>query len=234
MLRYARRGLLAGLLAALVAVSAVPSALATFPGQNGRIAYMRFDDDGRFQIWTADPDLSDAIQLTHGTDDGWFPSWSPDGSRIAFSSYRTDPDLGDGYEVHDVFTMRADGTDVRQVTDSLGYSGKPSWSPDGRWLLFDADRADYPRSQGIYIVPADGAAAAGSCSTRVGAATCSATTRTAGLWPSSRRCSRSGPTVPICARSLPGASMRATPTGRRMAHASCSGHSRHTSATSAT
>ena len=118
---------------------------------------MRFDEDGRFQVWAANPDMTRQVQLTHGPDwDGWFPSWSPDGTRIAFSSYHEDPDPFGGEEIHDVYTMKADGTDVRKITDSRGYNGKPSWSPDGRWLLFDADRGDYPASQGIYIIRSDG------------------------------------------------------------------------------
>jgi TolB protein len=147
-------------LVGLLIVAATPTA-ATFPGPNGRITFMRSDSDGRFQLWVADPDLSDQRQLTRGpVDDAWFPSWSPDGTRIAFSSSRTDPDPTDDREIHDVFTMRTDGTDVRRITDSNGYSGKPSWSPEGRWLVFDADRGDYPTRQGIYVVAADGSAPA--------------------------------------------------------------------------
>ena len=156
MLRHARRLVAASLSMIVLAAASASSVSAQWPGQNGRITFMRFDADGMFQVWVANPDMTNQVQLTRGPDDGWFPTWSPDGSRIAFSSYRTDPDLDDGIEVHDVFTMRPDGTDVRQITDSRGYSGKPSWSPDGRWLLFDADRGDYPRSQGIYMIRSDG------------------------------------------------------------------------------
>ena len=141
----------------LATVSAAPAA-ATYPGVNGRIAYMAFDEQGQFQIWTANPDLTHRVQLTDVSPGSSWPSWSPDGTRIAFQSGRTDPDPTDDQEVQDIFTMRADGTDLRQVTDSLGDSEKPAWSPDGRWLVFAADRADYPRSQGIYIVPSDGSA----------------------------------------------------------------------------
>jgi Tol biopolymer transport system component len=150
---------LRGVVLALAAFSlAAGPVSATPPGTNGRIAFMRFDQDGDFQVWAANPDLSQQVQLTSGPSDAWFPSWSPDGTRIAFSSHRTDPDPDDAVEVMDVFTMRADGTDVRQVTDSVGFSSTPAWSPDGRWLVISADRADYPRSQGIYIVPSDGSA----------------------------------------------------------------------------
>ena len=157
MLRHAHRMLAAASFALLVAASAVAPAAATFPGTNGRITFMRFDEGGRFQVWAANPDMTGQVQLTHGPDwDGWFPSWSPDGSRIAFSSSHEDPDPFGGEEIHDVYTMKADGSDIRLITDSRGYSGKPSWSPDGRWLVFDADRDDYPASQGIYAIRSDG------------------------------------------------------------------------------
>jgi Tol biopolymer transport system component len=155
--RHARRLLAAALLGLLVAASAATSASASLPGSNGRIVFMRFDDTGHFQVWTANPDMTHQVQLTHGPDwDGWFPSWSPDHSRIAFSSYHEDPDPDGGVEIHDVYTMRPDGTDIRKITDSRGYNGKPSWSPDGRWLLFDADRGDYPAAQGIYRIRSNG------------------------------------------------------------------------------
>jgi TolB protein len=159
MFRHARRMIAAAsITVAIVATTAGP-ALATLPGHNGQITFQRFDAAGHWQIWVANPDLTHQRQITDGDFDSGFPAWSPDTTRIAFESNRSDPDLADGREVVDVFTMRVDGTDVRKITDSLGYNGKPSYSPDGRWILFDSDRADYPRSQGIYIIRADGSAA---------------------------------------------------------------------------
>ncbi len=132
---HARRMRAAILLSLLVVAAAATPASATLPGKNGQIAFQRFDADGHFQVWTANPDLTHQVQLTFGTDDGEWQSWSPDGSRIAFSSHRSDPDPTDDLEVIDVFTMRADGSGVRKITDSRGDKRvSPSWSPDGRWL----------------------------------------------------------------------------------------------------
>ncbi len=157
MSRYARRLVVAASLAVLVIASVAGPTSATFPGRNGRLVFMRPDDNGVFQIWTANPDLTHQVQLTQGLDwDGWMPSWSPDGTRIAFSSHHDDPDPTDQTEIEDVYTMRADGTDIRKLTDSRGFSGMPSWSPDGRWLVYEADRGDYPQGMGIYRIRSDG------------------------------------------------------------------------------
>ena len=121
MFNHVRRVLAATLFALVIAGSTVGAASATQPGPNGRITFMRFDADGQFQVWAANPDLSHQVQLTAGASDAWFPAWSPDGRRIAFASHRSDPDPTDDVEVMDVFTMRADGSDVRRVTDSTGF-----------------------------------------------------------------------------------------------------------------
>jgi TolB protein len=155
--RHARRLLITTLFTLLTLGAAAPAA-ANFPGSNGQIAFQRFDADGYWQIWVANPDLTHQRQITDGAFGSGFAAWSPDGSRIAFQSDRSDPDITDGFEIQDVFTMRPDGSDVRKLTDSLGFSGHPSYSPDGRWIVFDADRANYPAAMGIYIIPSDGSA----------------------------------------------------------------------------
>ena len=61
------------------------------------------------------------------TDDpGWdsLPTWSPDGTRIAFKSGR-DSDSGRS----DIYVMDADGGNVQQLTDDPGWDEYPAWSP---------------------------------------------------------------------------------------------------------
>jgi TolB protein len=123
---------------------------------NERITFQRFDADGHWQIWVADPDLSHQQQITSGPSNSGFPTWSPDGTRIAFQSDRTDPDPNDDVEIQDIFTMRSDGSDLQKITDTIGDNEKPDWSPDGRWLIFVSDRADYPTSLGLYRIRSDG------------------------------------------------------------------------------
>ena len=65
-------------------------------------------------------DASPRVGLIYAMD--WSPAWSPDGTHIAFSSGR-DGDV-------EIYTMRADGTDVRQLTrNDAAWDGDPAWSP---------------------------------------------------------------------------------------------------------
>ncbi len=61
---------------------------------------------------------------------------SPDGKRVIFTS-SMDGDL-------DIYSMKPDGSDVRRLTNRVGYDGGPYYSPDGRMMVW---RAWYPRTQ---------------------------------------------------------------------------------------
>jgi Tol biopolymer transport system component len=107
-----------------------------------QIAYYRVAKDVvgkplRSELWIVDADGTDPhpIALPEGLNAG-DPDWSPDGSLIVFSS---EP-IHDWTEVRvesapDVYTVRPDGTDLRQLTRD-GASGAPSWTSDGRILFF--------------------------------------------------------------------------------------------------
>ena len=83
----------------------------------GIITFQRFDDNGQFQLWVANADLSNQRQITSGPYTSGFATWKPDGTRLAFDSNRSDPDLTDDGGPNDVFTTNLDGTGVVQVTD---------------------------------------------------------------------------------------------------------------------
>lgn len=120
----------------------------------GRLTFMRQDASGFWQVWVANADLSSERQLTHERANSGWPVWSPDGRHIAFDSDRTDPDPDDDRAVSDVFTMRADGTGLVNLTGSVGLSGDAAWSPDGRSIAFQSDRL--PDGQGISVMRRDG------------------------------------------------------------------------------
>jgi TolB protein len=73
-------------------------------------------------------------QLTNTPGEGAeTPVWSPDSAFIAFAAYSAEGN-------NDVYIMRADGTDVRPLTNSPGYDDHPHWSADGERIIFNSDR----------------------------------------------------------------------------------------------
>jgi dipeptidyl aminopeptidase/acylaminoacyl peptidase len=135
--------------AALLALADMRPAEAAFPGLNGRIAYDRPGGD----IWTMDPNGSDQRNLMPGPNDpSDDPAWSPDDTKIAFA--RTVSDSND-----EIFTMNADGTGVRRLTNNATLDGSPAWSPDGTRIVFARFRAGATPADGhwdVWVMDSDG------------------------------------------------------------------------------
>ena len=75
----------------------------------------------------------------------FFPTLSPDGTKIAFVSNR------DGND--EIYVMDADGENLRRITNDDANDTDPTWSPDGRWIAFASDRdGDFE----ILVTQADG------------------------------------------------------------------------------
>jgi Tol biopolymer transport system component len=70
------------------------------------------------------------------------PSWSPDSRRIAFAANVE-------CSQYDVYSIGADGKDLRRLTVTTEDSFDPAWSPDGTTIA-------YSEAGAIYAVPAQG------------------------------------------------------------------------------
>jgi TolB protein len=84
------------------------------------------DRTGRKQIYLTDSDGRDVQQITHDANGAVAPSLSPDGSLIAFTTYR------DGFPVARVIDIHS-GWD-REINDTPGGSHGAAFSPDGTRL----------------------------------------------------------------------------------------------------
>jgi Tol biopolymer transport system component len=89
--------------------------------------------DSRIFIANADGTGLHDMGLPTGTPWG-DPDWSPDGSRIVFSSW---PIRDFNKDSVSVYSARPDGSDLTMLTEVLcGGCGAPSWTSDGRHILF--------------------------------------------------------------------------------------------------
>ena len=114
-------------------------------GTNGKIVF-ESDRDGNFEIYTMNSDGTEQTRLTNNAAKDYNPVWSPDGTKIAFTSDR------DGVGILAIYSMNADGTGQTRLATS-GFDENPSWSPDGNKIAFDTGRDGNPE---IYIMNADG------------------------------------------------------------------------------
>ena len=100
------------------------------------------------QIWVVDADGENLENLTNNTQRFHeFPSWSPDGSQIAYHSY-TNTSIGD------IYIMNADGSGKTNITNSPTGEWWPDWSPDGTTIAFHVFINNQPVT--IETINADG------------------------------------------------------------------------------
>jgi Tol biopolymer transport system component len=108
------------------------------PGIAGTATVVGFSN---FEIYVMNADGSDQTRLTFTPYFDLKPSWSPDGSRIAFTSS------------DDIYVMNADGSDPIPLAASSAFDDEAAWSPDGSKIAFTSNR-DGPVD--IYVMNADG------------------------------------------------------------------------------
>ncbi|HEY1495470.1 MAG TPA: S9 family peptidase [Candidatus Solibacter sp.] len=122
---------------------------ASFYKFNGR----SFFDTLRTHIWVTDARTLEARQVTSGDQrNDLDPQWSPDGSRIAFASERTDQEPG---AVEDIWVVPAGGGEPLRIADRHEGDRSPRWSPDGASIAYLA-ALDDGETPSIFIAPSAG------------------------------------------------------------------------------
>ena len=96
-------------------------------------------DHRRTHLYLFDVAAKSLTQITSGDFDDDEPAWSPDGTRVAFTSNRSVPDPDRTYN-SDIWIVAAENKDkgahLTQVTSNPGDDGQAAWSPDGKWIAY--------------------------------------------------------------------------------------------------
>jgi Tol biopolymer transport system component len=102
----------------------------------------------RYNIFSIPFEGGTARQMTNAPGSQRFACYSPDGKQIAFYSSRLRPNDLYGFNI---YVMGSSGEEqanmARQVTNSRGSPGHPTWSADGRWIGFVAKVYDPTKQQ---------------------------------------------------------------------------------------
>ena len=106
-------------------------------------------DSDCMQHFIRDKELGDAsvaidektiTRLTNNDTRDEQPSWSPDGTKIAFASGRDSEH--DGYLFYQIYSMNADGTNQTNISNNASGDSYTSWSPDGTKIAFQSHIGD--------------------------------------------------------------------------------------------
>src|SRR3989337_2066479 len=120
-------------------------------GQSSPTGLIAFDTDrtsnlpSTREIYVMNADGTGQTRLTFNPASDINPSWSHDGTKIAFESTRDGNDQ--------IYVMNADGTGQTNISNNLTNDGSPSWSPDGIKIVFVSTRDG---NNEIYVMNADG------------------------------------------------------------------------------
>jgi len=111
----------------------------------GDVIMFTSDRDGDFELYTIRPDGTDIRRLTGVPGNDAHSVWSPDGEWIVFSSarmgFKDEMALYEGVPqpYGEMFVMRADGSDVRQLTDNKWEDASPGWRPEPKMVQRNAE-----------------------------------------------------------------------------------------------
>jgi TolB protein len=136
-----------------------------------------------YQIFVQDLATGRSRRVSPGVGKTTCAYFRPDGKKIIFASSHLDPDARAKYapefkqreedqkagrrrryswdfDKHmDIFEANPDGSELKRLTDTIGYDAEGSYSPDGKQIVFASNRGSDPEHPGhceLYVMDADG------------------------------------------------------------------------------
>ncbi|HEY3321760.1 MAG TPA: PDZ domain-containing protein [Planctomycetota bacterium] len=116
--------------------------------KSGPPARYQWDFDPNFDIFESDLDGKNLVRLTDAAGYDAEGSYSPDGSKIVFCSFRD----GDG----EIYVMDSDGKNQTRLTHEKGYDGGPFFSPDGTRIVWRHFEDAAQKVAEVWTMKADG------------------------------------------------------------------------------
>jgi TolB protein len=111
------------------------------------------DRSGSPQLYLTDVQGSPPVRLTYEGHYNTSPAWSPRGNTIVFVGRSEERTL-------DIYTIHADGRELRRLTSGDGNAESPTWAPNGRFVMYTSARGDTwqrhlmrDNGQGDYLLP---------------------------------------------------------------------------------
>jgi TolB protein len=112
------------------------------------VLFLALDDGTYSHLFAYHPQTLPLTRLTYGPWEDITPALNPDGNQLAFASNRN------GY--WNLYLLDLKSGQTVQLTDNPEYEAAPSWSPDGRWLVYETYVGEDGGGLELFILPIDG------------------------------------------------------------------------------